>query len=137
MDTEGIWECAIGYEAMCRILDLSHRPTAVFAANDWRAGGAMLAVFEAGPGIPDDMSVVGLDDIEASRYQIPPLTTVRQSFAELGTRAVQLLLETLKGVEPAETRIMMDPQLVVQPLLVRISTELWISLMILPIWQMS
>ena len=114
MHIEGNWECATGYEAMGQILELSPRPTAVFAANDRMAMGAMRAIFEAGLRIPDEVSVVGLDDIEMAQYQIPPLTTVRQSFAELGTRAVQLLLDMLKGEEPTETRIVLEPRLVVR-----------------------
>jgi DNA-binding LacI/PurR family transcriptional regulator len=78
------------------------------------AMGAMRAIFDAGLRIPDEISTMGLDDIEVAQYQIPPLTTVRQSFAELGTRAVQLLLDTLKGEEPPETRIVMEPRLIVR-----------------------
>jgi DNA-binding LacI/PurR family transcriptional regulator len=73
--------------------------------------GAMGAVDEAGLRIPDDISIMGLDDIEVSRYQVPPLTTVRQSFAELGSRGIELLLSILSGEAPAETEIILEPEL--------------------------
>jgi LacI family transcriptional regulator len=111
---EGNWGCSTGYAAMNQILRMTPRPTAVFAANDRMAMGAMKAVFEAGLGVPGDVSVVGLDDIEVANYQIPPLTTVRQCFAEMGTIAVRLLLTLLGDEEPSQTQIVMDPQLVVR-----------------------
>jgi LacI family transcriptional regulator len=74
----------------------------------------MRAMYEAGLRVPDDISVIGLDDIEVAAFQIPPLTTVRQSFAELATLAVQLLLEILEGKEPAQTQIVIEPTLMVR-----------------------
>jgi LacI family transcriptional regulator len=111
---EGNWLCADGYRAMQSVLASNPRPTAVFGANDRMTMGAMRAAYEAGLHVPDDMSFVGLDDIEVAAFQIPPLTTIRQSFAELGTLAVQLLLDILAGTEPAHTQIMMEPSLVVR-----------------------
>jgi len=110
----GNWECDFGYRAMPRILEHSPRPTAVFAANDRMAMGAMRAAYEAGLRVPDDVSIVGLDDIEVAAFQIPPLTTVQQSFAELATLAVQLLLEILEGKEPAQIQIVIEPALIVR-----------------------
>ena len=71
--------------------------TAVFAANDEMALGVMRAMFEAGRAVPRDVSVVGFDDVPFARYLTPPLTTVRQDFAELGTRAMGLLERVLGG----------------------------------------
>jgi LacI family transcriptional regulator len=76
--------------------------------------GAVRAIHEAGLRVPEDISVVGLDDIEVAAYQNPPLTTVRQSFARLGAAGLQLLLEIVAGETPAQTQIVMAPELVVR-----------------------
>lgn len=111
---DGNWQCQDGYQVMQSILRSNSRPTAVFAANDRMAIGAMRSVYEAGLRVPDDISIIGLDDIEVAAFQIPPLTTIRQSFVELATLAVQLLLEILDEGEPAQTQIMIEPALVVR-----------------------
>jgi DNA-binding LacI/PurR family transcriptional regulator len=111
---EGDWTSSTGYQAMRQFLVARPRPTGIFSANDRMAIGAMRAIFESGLRIPADMSVMGLDDIEVAYYQVPPLTTVRQSFTELGTQGVRLLLDILKGEEPADTRIKLQPQLIVR-----------------------
>jgi LacI family transcriptional regulator len=74
--------------------------------------GAMQAAHQAGRRIPDDISFIGLDDIEVAAYQIPPLTTIRQSFSQMAQMGVQRLLDILAGkkVEPV--------QIVIQPVLV-------------------
>ncbi len=111
---EGNWECEAGYYAMQRLLDHTPRPTAVFAANDRMAIGAMRAIYEAGLSVPDDISIVGLDDIEVAAFQNPPLTTVRQSFAQLATLGVQLLLDIIAGKQPAQPKIVIEPTLIVR-----------------------
>ena len=86
--------------------------TAVFVANDQMALGLLNALHEQGLSVPGDISVVGFDDVPESAYYIPPLTTVRQDFAELGRRGVQLVLARLRGeVFPADP---VPPQLVVR-----------------------
>ena len=99
---------------MSQFLDMKPRPTGIFSANDRMAIGAMRAVFEAGLRIPDDVSIMGLDDIELAHYQVPPLTTVQQSFAELGTKGVELLLSSLNDEVPAETKIVLETTLIVR-----------------------
>jgi LacI family transcriptional regulator len=111
---EGSWECRAGYVAMCKMLSESLRPTGVFAANDRMAIGAIAAAWEAGLRVPDDLSVVGLDDIEWAEFAQPPLTTVRQSFVELATRGTELLLAILSGAEPSPARLVIQPELVVR-----------------------
>ena len=71
--------------------------TAVFAANDQMAMGLIAALREAGRAVPDDISVVGFDDLPESAYLAPPLTTVRQDFAELGRRAMGLVERAVNG----------------------------------------
>lgn len=104
-----------GFEAMQHLLTLSDRPTAVFAANDMMALGAMLAIQEAGLKVPGDIAVVGFDDIPTARLVNPPLTTVTHFQVELGRRAAELLFERLSGEAPPHGRTVEMPyQLVIR-----------------------
>lgn len=104
-----------GYCAAQELLRLATRPTAIFAANDLMAMGAMAALFEAGLRVPGDMAIVGFDDIPAARLLAPPLTTVAQHPRQLGARAAELLLERLRGEGPPYSReILMPADLVVR-----------------------
>ncbi|TCC08776.1 LacI family DNA-binding transcriptional regulator [Kribbella soli] len=84
--------------------------TAVFVANDQMALGLLSAFDEGGIRVPDDISVVGFDDVPEAPYYAPPLTTVRQDFAELGRRVVQAVLARISGrpfqTEPVQPRLM-------------------------------
>jgi len=111
---DGVFSCQHGYTAMQRLLARQRQPTAVFAANDLMAIGAMRAVSEAGLCVPDDISIVGVDDIEVAAFQSPPLTTVHQRCAELATLGVQQLFDILAGKELAQTQIIIDPTLIVR-----------------------
>jgi LacI family transcriptional regulator len=100
-----------GYEAMQRLLTLSERPT----ANDMMALGAMLAIQEAGLKVPQDIAVVGFDDIPTARLVHPPLTTVTHFQVDLGRRAAELLFERLSGKAPPHGRTVEMPyQLVIR-----------------------
>jgi DNA-binding LacI/PurR family transcriptional regulator len=92
----GDWSADSGYELGRR---LARRPevTAVFASNDQMALGVLHACHEAGRPVPDEVSVVGYDDIPEAAHLLPPLTTVRTDFAEIGTRSLRLLLDRLDG----------------------------------------
>jgi len=93
-----------GYVTMRELLTLRDRPSAVFAANDLMAMGALLAIREAGLGVPGDIAVAGLDDIPAAKLVNPPLTTVAQFPEHLGRRAAEMLFERLGGTAPASGR---------------------------------
>jgi DNA-binding LacI/PurR family transcriptional regulator len=84
--------------------------TAVFVANDQMALGLLSALDEAGIRVPDDISVVGFDDVPEAPYYLPPLTTVRQDFAALGRRIVQVVLARISGTsvqpEPVQPHLM-------------------------------
>jgi DNA-binding LacI/PurR family transcriptional regulator len=84
-----------GAEAMRQLLQDDPQLDAVFAANDLMAIGALRTLREAGRRVPDDVAVVGFDDIEAALYTTPPLTTVRSPMGEQATRTVRLLLDLL------------------------------------------
>ncbi|WP_345800455.1 LacI family DNA-binding transcriptional regulator [Microbacterium sp. AZCO] len=111
----GDWTAEFGYYAgreLLRVRDF----TAVFSSNDQMALGFMHAVRDEGLDVPGDISIVGFDDIPESAHFWPPLTTVRQDFAELGRRCVEALLgPTDEGAEPG-------PATIVPELLVRRST---------------
>lgn len=108
------WSGASGYRAMQSLLELAARPTAVFAANDRMAIGAMRAIAERGLRIPQDISVVGVDDIELAALHNPSLTTVAQSLTDVATQAVQILLEILKGKDHSQTQVVLDAVLKVR-----------------------
>ena len=82
---------------MGQLLQHGHRPSAVFAANDLMAMGAMMAIREAGLTIPGDIAVMGFDDIPAARLVYPALTTVAQFQHQLGQRAAEMLMERING----------------------------------------
>ncbi|BCJ48879.1 LacI family transcriptional regulator [Actinoplanes sp. NBRC 14428] len=90
--------------------------TAIFCANDRIALGVLRALHEAGRRVPEEVSVVGFDDMPDSGYFLPPLTTVRQDFAEMGRRSLTLLLEHMAGGEDAgpPAHIVVSPELVVR-----------------------
>lgn len=90
----GWWDAAAGYE-QGRRLAADPAVTAIFCANDRIALGVLRALHEAGRRVPDEVSVVGFDDMPDSGYFLPPLTTIHQDFAELGRRALALLLSHL------------------------------------------
>lgn len=109
------WNHRSGYEAMRQLLERPDRPTAVFAAGDQMAIGAYRALAEQGIGIPDDISVVGFDDIEAASFTTPPLTTVRQPLDRISASAFGLLLDLLDTAgRPGDLHIVHEPELVVR-----------------------
>lgn len=102
---EGDWSAASGYAAMQSILGQGTKFTAVFAANDQMALGAMRALREHGLRIPEDVSIVGFDDLPESAYFEPPLTTIQQNFALLGEQSITYLVECIEKPDtPAECR---------------------------------
>jgi DNA-binding LacI/PurR family transcriptional regulator len=123
----GDWSARSGYHAMRELLDRDPGLTAVFAANDQMALGALRALDEAGRGVPDDVGVVGFDDVPEAEFFRPPLSTVRQRFAEAGQRAVGLLLAIIRpegSVAPAPSDTPETPgALVATELLVRRSSD--------------
>ncbi len=93
-----------GYEGMQQLLALPNRPSAVFARNDFTAFGAMCAIRDAGLSIPQDVAVIGFDNVPLAAYFTPALTTVEQPTAELGRKAATMLLERIEGASPEAPR---------------------------------
>ncbi|MFI7632922.1 LacI family DNA-binding transcriptional regulator [Nonomuraea sp. NPDC049400] len=108
----GDWSSRSGYQLGQRLAQDS-QVTAVFVANDQMALGVLRALREAGRRVPEDVSVVGFDDIPESAYFWPPLTTVRQDFSEVGRHAFHLLIDRMAGTEPDRRRLV-EPELVVR-----------------------
>lgn len=103
-----------GYTATKRLLESDVELTAVFAANDLSALGAITAIVAHGKRVPDDVSVVGFDDLRLASFTSPPLTTVQQPAFEIGEHAAQILLDRIKGAAPGGLRFLHPPTLVVR-----------------------
>ena len=103
-----------GYECMQSLLDVQPPPTAVFAANDLMAIGAVRAAKDRGLGVPEEVSVVGFDDIAVAQVSDPPLTTVHVPKYELGREAASLLIRRLKGDDWARQCIVLDHTFVIR-----------------------
>jgi LacI family transcriptional regulator len=107
---------ASGRDAGSRLLGLAQRPTAVFCVNDLVALGVLQAMFTAGVRVPEDMSIVGYDDIEFAAAAAVPLTSVRQPAFRMGQSAAELLIEETSDTAPKHQhrRVVFQPELVVR-----------------------
>jgi LacI family transcriptional regulator, galactose operon repressor len=103
-----------GFDCMNSLLASGQDFTAVFVASDNVAIGAKSALREAGLRIPDDISIMGFDDIPWAKYSDPPLTTIRLPAQKLASEACLLLLDLMKGSEPEEQNRVLDTELVVR-----------------------
>ena len=103
-----------GFICMQSLLASKVEFTAVFVASDNVAMGAKSALREAGMRIPDDISIMGFDDIPWARYSDPPLTTIRLPAQDLAYEACLLLLDLMKGSKPKEQNLVLDTELVVR-----------------------
>ena len=86
--------------------------TAVFAANDHLALGILRALHECGRGVPEDISLVGFDDVPEAEYFIPPLTTIRPDFEAVATASLDLLLAQIRRGHRLGDRRILIPTLV-------------------------
>ena len=111
---EGQFDAASGRRATHTLLGLESRPTAIFASNDLTAFGVMEAVREAGLSLPEDISVIGFDDVSQASITYPKLTTVRQPLEQLGRLAVKRLLEHIDNPESPPQHTTLTTTLVVR-----------------------
>ena len=102
-----------GVAATGRLIDAGVAFDAVFAASDLMAIGAMRALREAGRQVPDDVAVVGFDDIPAAAQAHPPLTTIRQPLYEMGRAATEMVMAAVDG-QAIDTRLELPTSLVVR-----------------------
>lgn len=100
LDNDLIFECEFdmleGRTAMTKMIDNKERPTAVFCANDIQAIGAIVACRDAGLRVPEDISIIGFDDLPIARCTIPQLTTVRVPAYEMGEHAADALMNSMR-----------------------------------------
>lgn len=111
---EGDWTQQSGYRALQHLLQVPVPPTAVFVASDSMAVGAMRAAAAAGYRIPDDLSIVGFDDLPFAAYTSPPLTTIHQPVGDMGATAVRLLVELIEHRASAPQQVRLPTRLVVR-----------------------
>ncbi|MDY7041198.1 MAG: LacI family DNA-binding transcriptional regulator [Chloroflexota bacterium] len=112
--SEASFELGSGYQAMERLLNLDSRPTSVFAFNDPLAIEALHAIHDRGLRIPQDVAVVGFDDVHSAAVVIPSLTTVHQPLFETGAEAMDRLISLLCQEETEPTRVVMPVKLIVR-----------------------
>jgi LacI family transcriptional regulator len=111
---EGDFTRQRGYDGTMALMRLPAPPTAIFASNDDSAFGAFDALRDGGRHVPDDVSLVGFDDIPQAAGMRPPLTTVQQPIHDMGRKAVELVLGLLNGQEEMPQRIELPTHLVVR-----------------------
>jgi DNA-binding LacI/PurR family transcriptional regulator len=109
---EGNYTPGSGFDAMRALLDLVPRPTAVFVASDVVAMGALLAIKQAGLHIPEDIALVGFDDIPLAEYFDPPLTTVRLPAFELGWAGGERLIRIIQGEGLNDLSLLLETKLI-------------------------
>jgi LacI family transcriptional regulator len=114
LEVEAVPEIAPGRDAAEQLLDLSQPPTAIFAFNDNIAIGAIEAAKARGLRVPEDLSIVGFDDVENATIVTPALTTVRQPLAEMGRTGVSLLTRLLEGQRFETLHVELATRLVVR-----------------------
>jgi LacI family transcriptional regulator len=103
-----------GFSAATSLMRLSNPPTAIFAANDISAVGALAAMRDAGMEVPGDISLVGFDDVSIAGQVYPKLTTVRQPLTQMARAAVNTLLAMISGLEPPAEKIILPTELVIR-----------------------
>lgn len=103
-----------GSNTINRWLEKGLKISAVFCASDTMAMGALLALHKADLKVPEDMSVIGFDDLPVSQYTIPPLTTIRQPIYDKGKRLAQLLIDKIKNKEQTTVHENLEPLLIVR-----------------------
>lgn len=103
-----------GFTAATELLNLPNPPTAIFASSDQMAFGVYEAVRQRGLRVPNDVSVIGFDDLPEARWSSPPLTTVRQPLSEMGMLAARTVLRLAQGEEVESPRVELATELVVR-----------------------
>ncbi|GAB4536679.1 MAG: LacI family DNA-binding transcriptional regulator [Anaerolineales bacterium] len=111
---EGDWSASSGRTALLKMAENGHLPDGVFAQNDRMALGVLRAARELKLRIPEELAVIGVDDMPLASYFDPPLTTMRQDMQQIGRRAADLLLKTINGEQTSPENILVPAELVVR-----------------------
>ncbi|MBS0897392.1 ribose operon transcriptional repressor RbsR [Pantoea dispersa] len=109
---DGDFEFQGGFNAMNQLLALDPPPQAVFTSNDAMAVGVYHALYQAGLRVPQDMAVMGYDNIELARYLTPPLSTIHQPKDELGELAIDTLIHRMSDPDASQQMLVLTPELV-------------------------
>ena len=109
---DGDFEFQGGFNAMNQLLTLELLPEAVFTSNDAMAVGVYHALFQAGLRVPQDIAVMGYDNIELARYLTPPLSTIHQPKDELGELAIDTLIHRMSDPDASQQKLVLTPELV-------------------------
>ncbi|HEY8438509.1 MAG TPA: LacI family DNA-binding transcriptional regulator [Candidatus Limnocylindrales bacterium] len=112
--SHGKFHVAEGIERGRELLRLPDRPTAIFAGNDLQALGVYQAAREARLHIPEDLSVVGFDDLPVTQWVSPPMTTIRQPLIEMAEAAAEMVITIARGETPAQPRVELATELIVR-----------------------
>ncbi|MGF1671828.1 MAG: LacI family DNA-binding transcriptional regulator [Balneolaceae bacterium] len=110
----GLYSQEFGYEAVKKLLAMNQKFTALFCTSDTIAIGAILALNEEGIEIPEEVSVVGFDDLPTSKFTFPPLTTIHQPIYEKGVMAAKILINQLENCDSKIVHELLDPRLVIR-----------------------
>jgi LacI family transcriptional regulator len=111
---EGNWEVQSSYPGVKKFLTMPDRPTAIFAANDFMALGAIYTIQDAGLSVPEDIAVVGYDDRDIASFSKPTITTVRPPSFEMGKQAAKLMLDRLENQVEIEDPILIQGELIIR-----------------------
>jgi len=112
--SEGDWTAACGYTSAQHFLQLDEPPTALFSSNDIMAAGVVRAVQENGLKVPDDLALVGFDDLDQTTMIFPELTTIRQPGVEMGARAAKMLIDQLEHENTDLEHVILPTTLVIR-----------------------
>ena len=110
LEVEGDWSAQSGYQALQQLAQRGPLPTAIFAQNDQMAAGALRAARDLGLTIPDQLSIIGVDDIPMAAYFTPPLTTMRQDFQAIGQKAARLLLNAIAEPDAPQQQLLLNAE---------------------------
>jgi len=111
---EGHYTPPSGKEAMEQLLNVAPELTAVVCGNDWMAMGAMEAIYQKGLRVPEDISLVGFDDIDTAQWVTPPLTTMRQPTRQIGAKAAELLINQVETGKRVRETVLFCAEMVVR-----------------------
>lgn len=109
---QGNYDMQSGYKAMEKLLSLQNPPTAVFCSNDDMAVGALNAAFAKGLNVPNDVYVIGFDDIQIAKYTNPSLTTVKKPIEKISRLGAEKILEIVENNEQTGEKIFVETELI-------------------------
>jgi DNA-binding LacI/PurR family transcriptional regulator len=111
---EGDWSAQSGHDALMQLATADNLPSAIFSQNDLMAAGVLRAARDLGLDLPNDLSVIGVDDIPLAEFLEPPLTTLRQDFQLIGREAAQLLIQNIDQPDSSSRQLRLPAELIVR-----------------------